>query len=64
MASLSEHFEAIKAAIEAARKDGFHLYVDNMEPIEVAYGYEDPVLNLWDNVNHDQVDFPGDIWSH
>lgn len=60
MASLSEHFEAIKAAIEAAKEDGHILFVDNME-----MDYDDrkqPALNLWDEISHDQLDFPLDLW--
>lgn len=63
MASLSEHFAIIEAAIKAARVDGYHLCVDNVEPMEVDYRYKEPTLNLWDYVNHDQADFPLDIWE-
>lgn len=57
MASLSEHFEAIKAAIEAAEDDGYHMYIDGAGECD----YEPPILNLWDPKVDRQVDFPSNL---
>lgn len=62
MASLSEHYSIIEAALVAARKDGFMIYVDNMEPSESG-DYAPPTLNLWGYTAGERIDFDSDIWS-
>lgn len=60
MATHSEHFELIKAALLAAKAEGFILYMDGMEPDED----HEPTLNLWSRERGvGQLDFPSDLWS-
>ncbi len=56
MASLSEHFAIIEAAIRAAHEDGYDLCVD-----DTGCG-GDPLLNLWDPGTRNQMNFPDEIW--
>jgi len=62
MASHSEHFDNIVAAIKAARADGYFLYVDGMEVED--YDYAPASLNLWHQESGVQLDFPETIWSY
>lgn len=58
MASLSEHFEIVKAALEAAKKDDIHLYIDGVGCGCCSSGI---VLNLYSVEDDEQLDFPSDL---
>jgi hypothetical protein len=55
MASHSEHFEIIEAALIAAKEDGFELYVD------IHDGEYRAVLNLFVPKTGEQIDFAEDL---
>jgi len=55
MASHSEHYEIIKAALKAAKDDGLSLYVD------IHDGDYTVVLNLYSSSTDHQIDFPEDL---